>query len=85
MAWLTQSSASSSRAPWLAIHSREDELVDEKQSLLWMEYLHKNGITAELKTGMWGLHWDGTCRIGTPQDSISPLVLAFIKRVLSPS
>lgn len=76
-------SSSSCHAPWLVVHSREDELVDLKQANLWLSYLNANKIAAELAIGIWGLHWDGMTAIGSDKDPISPLVAAFVTRALS--
>lgn len=46
------------KTPWLVIHSKSDELVDQPQSVKWADHLCKSDVPVELVLEDYGKHFD---------------------------
>lgn len=69
-----------SRAPWLLVHSKGDELVDMGQTDGFAAHLRASGVRVEVLRPS-GLTHDGVVRgLGTPGDAVAKAIVAFVKR-----
>ena len=69
-----------SRAPWLLIHSKGDELVDMAQTDDFAAHLRAAGVRVEILRPS-GLTHDGVIgHLATPGDPVAAAIIAFVRR-----
>lgn len=67
------------KAPWLVIHSEQDELVDLQQSKLFANWLEEKGVPAELLVIKTGAHDEVIRRFGQAGDAATERAVKFLK------
>lgn len=66
------------RAPWLLVHSAQDELVDTAQSEAMRDHLKEKKVSAELLTLDAGSHDEVVRRFGQPGDPATERAVKFV-------
>lgn len=72
--------AMQSKAPWILIHSKKDELVDRKQSLDFMKSLHKQKIEAEFSEAEQETHFGIIQKMSRKTSLAAKKIIKFTKK-----
>jgi hypothetical protein len=73
--------ADHSTAPWLVLHSEEDELVNIAQPVAWVKHLEELGVPVLYRPqAKGGKHWDGVDSLARPDSPLARLILEFVQR-----
>jgi acetyl esterase/lipase len=68
-----------SKAPWLLVHSKADELVDLPQTLDYAAHLRKEGVKVETLTPASKTHFGVVQSLSRPDDDVAQAIVKFIK------
>lgn len=69
-----------SRAPWLVVHSKGDELVDEGQADGWIAHLRAAGVPVEVLRPEGETHFAVVGNLSRPDDAVARAIVEFVTK-----